>query len=250
MYFTGQMENIIEQFSSLRDLGVIMSDSAKFEDHIDKVVKKVRQKIGWIFRTFYTRRTDILKTLWKTLVQCHIDYCSQLYMPGQTKGMLAIEKLFYDFSSRIPECRDETYWMRLQYLSMYSQERRMERYRILYVWKIIEGYAPNCGIELAVENVRQGRKCKIPPLRPNGRKSIQTLRDQSFQINGARLFNSLPRDIRNIEICQDSFKEALDCYLSSIPDQPKIGSLIPTATDQLTGRQSNSILAWAATRLY
>ena len=46
VYFTGQMENIIEQFFSLKDLGVIMSDSAKFEDHIDKVVKKVRQKIG------------------------------------------------------------------------------------------------------------------------------------------------------------------------------------------------------------
>ena len=34
------MENIIEQFSSLRDLGVTMSDNAKYEDHIEKVVKK------------------------------------------------------------------------------------------------------------------------------------------------------------------------------------------------------------------
>ena len=78
------MENVIEQFSHLRDWGVIMSDNAKYDDHINKVVTKVRQKIGWIFRTFYTRRTYILKTLWKTLVQCHIDYCSQLDVPGQT----------------------------------------------------------------------------------------------------------------------------------------------------------------------
>ena len=165
-------------------------------------------------------------------------------MPGQTKGMQAIEKLFYDFSSRLPDCREENYWRRLEYLNMYSQERRMERYRILYVWKILEDYAPNCGVELAPENQRQGRKCKIPALKPNGRKSVQTLREQSFQINGARLFNSIPKDIRNIRICQESFKEALDNYLSSIPDQPKIGSLIPAATDQLTGRQSNSLLAW------
>ena len=43
--------------------------------------------------------------------------------------------------------------------------------------------------------------------------------------------------------CQDDFKEALDKYLSSVPDQPRMGSLIPEATDQPTGRQSNSLLA-------
>ena len=94
VYFTGHMEDIIDQFSSIRDLGVIMTDDGRFDGHIEKVVKKVRQKIGWILRTFYTRRTDILKQLWKSLVQCHIDYCSQLYMPGSARGMHDIEKLF------------------------------------------------------------------------------------------------------------------------------------------------------------
>ena len=40
LYFTGDMEEVIKQVSSLRDLGVIMSDTARFDDHIDKVVKK------------------------------------------------------------------------------------------------------------------------------------------------------------------------------------------------------------------
>ena len=52
VYFTGHMDKIIEQFSSLRDLGVIMTDDGKFQDHIEKVVKKARQKIGWILRCF------------------------------------------------------------------------------------------------------------------------------------------------------------------------------------------------------
>ena len=150
-YFTGDMENIIEQFSSLRDLGITMSDNGKFEDHINKVCSKVRQKIGWIMRSFFTRRTDILKQLWKSLVQCHIDYCSQLYLPGQAQGMHLIEKLFYDFSSKIPEVREENYWVCLQKLNFLSQQRRMERYRIIYIWKILEGHAPNCGVEIAQE---------------------------------------------------------------------------------------------------
>ena len=127
---------------------------------------------------------------------------------------------------------------------MYSQERRMERYRAIYMWKILEGYVPNCEVDLATQNERLGRKIKIPSLKKNGRQAVQTLREQSFQINGARLFNSLPKKIRNITKDQELFKASLDEYLSSVPDQPRIGSLVPTATDQLTGRQSNSLLAW------
>ena len=244
IYFTTNMEEVIDQFSSLRDLGVIMSDNARFDDHIEKVATTVRRKIGWVLRTFYTRRVDILKELWKSLIQCHIDYCSQLYMPGHALGMQKIEKLFYDFTSRIPEVRHEHYWNRLQRLNMYSQERRMERYRILYVWKILAGVVPNCGVELAQPNERLGRKCKVPKLVQNGRQAMQTLREQGFQVNGVRLFNCLPKSLRNMKTNQDDFKIELDKFLSKIPDQPRIGGLVPEATCRLTARQSNSLLAW------
>ena len=245
LYFTDNTENIIDRFSTLRDLGVILSDDGRFDSHIEKVSQKVRQKVGWILRSFYTRRTDHLKHLWKTLVQCHIDYCSQLYLPGQARGKQEIEKLFYNFTSKIPQVREVDYWSRLRILKMYSQERRMERYRIVYIWKILEGLVPNCGVECEKENARLGRKVKIPSLSKTGRQAVQTLREASFQINGARLFNCLPKKVRETRIYQDEFKEALDDYLSTVPDQPRIGSLVPTATDRLSGRQSNSLLAWA-----
>ena len=127
---------------------------------------------------------------------------------------------------------------------MSSQERRMERYRILYIWKILEGKAPNCGIILAPENERLGRKCEIPKLKSRGRVAIQTLREQSFQVNGARLFNRMPKNIREIRRSQEDFKEALDSFLSRVPDQPRMGKLVPEAVCRVTGRQSNSLLAW------
>ena len=43
-YFTEGTNNIIERSETLRDLGVILSDDATFKDHIEHVVKKVRQK--------------------------------------------------------------------------------------------------------------------------------------------------------------------------------------------------------------
>ena len=159
-----------------------------------------------------------------------------------------IVRNIYNFTQKIPAIRDLDYWKRLEAIQMYSQQRRMERYRIIYVWKILEGYAPNCGIEVAQTNERLGRKVKIPSLLRNGRQAIQTLRENSFQINGARLFNSLPKKIRNMKYNQEDFKEALDKYISEVPDQPRIGSLIPAATDRQSGRQSNSLLAWTHDR--
>jgi hypothetical protein len=35
------------------------------------------------------------------------------------------------------------YWEHLKSLRMCSQERRRERYRIIYTWKILEGQVPN-----------------------------------------------------------------------------------------------------------
>ena len=113
-----------------------MSDNANFSEHIAKVCKTVNQKCGWILRTFVCRDTYFMKIMWKSLVQPHIDYCSQLWMPIKSGEMEKIENLQRQFTKRIPEVRQLSYWERLNKLKMLSQERRMERYRVIYTWKI------------------------------------------------------------------------------------------------------------------
>ena len=90
-YFSGSYDEIIERFDSVRDLGGQLSDDASFNAQIEKVVKKARQKSGWVFRTFYCRRPDFLKQMFKSLVQPHIDYCSQLWMPLEGANMEKVE---------------------------------------------------------------------------------------------------------------------------------------------------------------
>ena len=58
-----------------------MNDKADFSTHVTNVVKKSRQKIGWILRTFHNRKMFFMKHMLKTLVTPHIDYNSQLWMP-------------------------------------------------------------------------------------------------------------------------------------------------------------------------
>ena len=66
LYFTEDTSEIIERFETLRDLGVIFSEEATFSAYVQHVEKKVRQKIGWVLRTFYARNAGFMKTLYKT----------------------------------------------------------------------------------------------------------------------------------------------------------------------------------------
>ena len=82
-YFTGEMESIIQQVESCRDLGVILSEDGKFEEQLEKVCKRSRQKGGWVRRTFYSRNPHFMRHMYTSLVQPHMDYCVQLWAPPE-----------------------------------------------------------------------------------------------------------------------------------------------------------------------
>ena len=239
-YFSGDYEEIIERKESLRDLGVQLTDDGGFREQIEKVTKKARQKSGWIFRTFYSRETQFLKQVFKSLVQPHLDYCSQLWAPLEGPDLEKVERVLRDFSRKIPELRGMNYWERLERLAMNSEQRRLERYQIIYVWKIIHGLAPNCGITWTERGERRGRLCDIRKLK--GKSSVQNLRRQSFQVAGPKLWNCLPKNVRNFQGSQDDFKEILDQFLTKVPDEPKTEGLTPGAIDQQNGKQTNTLI--------
>ena len=100
----------------------------------------------------------------------------------------------------------------------------------------MEGRVPDCGIE--VENNSKGRRCKIRPSKPR----VRSLREQSFQISGPKLFNKMPSKIRNMTKCTEiEFKEALDSFLTRIPDEPRAPGLVPGAMTE-DCRMTNSLL--------
>ena len=108
--------DIIEEKDVVTDLGVKVNNTADFSDHIDKVCSKTSKKSGWILRTFACRSTPFMKLMWKSLVQGHVDYASQLYQPLQSGNLTRIENLFKTFTKRIPEVQELNYWERLSKL--------------------------------------------------------------------------------------------------------------------------------------
>ena len=112
---------------------------------------------------------------------------------------------------------------------MYSQQRRRERYAIIYIWKMLEDLVPNIYDTQGNQKIqckwhpRRGRECIVPSINTSSRRNVLTLRSASLPVKGQQLFNILPANIRNITGCSvDTFKYHLDRFLKTIPDEPQI----------------------------
>ena len=214
----------IAMFGDIRDLGIMMSDSCKFHEHIDKGSSKGKRMSGWILRTFKTRDRGPMLTLYKSLVLPILDYCCQLWSPDQLGLVRKLEAIQRHFTSKINGCGGLSYWERLSELRLYSLERRRDRYAIIYVWKVINNLAPNFMNEDYMIKTkctpRHGRKCVIPALVRGTAARIVTLKENSFALRGPRMFNCIPAELRNCDGTVESFKNNLDKFLAGVPDKP------------------------------
>ena len=73
-----------------------------------------------------------------------LDYCSQLWSPHKIIEIEILEGIARSFTCRISKAMHLDYWERLSHLGLMSQQRRRERYQIIYVWKILEGLSNSC----------------------------------------------------------------------------------------------------------
>ena len=223
IYFSDNMESIIESQDNHRDLGVSMSANGSFDDHINNVINKIKRKIGWVCRTFRCRNLEFMRHIYITIIRPHLDYCSQLWGPDEGPSLDRLEKVQAFFTRLIPEIRNLPYDVRIRILRISSVQRRFDRYRIFYVRKILIGKVPDVGLKIRTkENHRIGLTLENP-----ANKKSSKLFLGSFLVRGPETFNALPKDLRKLGDSMDTFKIKLDNFLSLIPDCPRIcgGSL-------------------------
>ena len=213
--------NIINHTDHVLDLGVYMSSNCSFDYHISNLCKKCRGINAVILRSFITRDSETMLSVFKSTVLSRLDYGSQLWSPTKICQINKIEKIQKYYTRYIAGMQDLSYSDRLKKLNLYSLQRRRERYRIIYVWKIIEGLVPNLSNPITCSlSDRRGRYCTASHV---NRGHQGTLAHNSFRWHSIRLFNKLPKFIRMLTVNLISiinFKRILDLYLSDIVDLP------------------------------
>ena len=117
---------------------------------------------------------------------------------------------------------DKDYIDRLDSLKLYSQERRRERYQIIFIWKISQGLVQGYDLEFSSSD-RRGRMTVPRVVDRHAPAAVRRAREASLGVKGARIFNLLPVWIRTLNgVTVDQFKTQLDQFLTGVPDQPTI----------------------------
>ena len=127
------------------------------------------------------------------------------------------------------------YWDRLVYLSLMSLQRRRERFIILHMWKILHGKTSNDLNVLFVSRPRLGNLAVIPSKRRTSSTANLTLFDNSFAVQGPKLWNAIHYHLNVIQDLEH-FKDKLTKFMLSLPDKPPIRGYTPPNT--------NSLLCW------
>ena len=92
---------------------------------------------------------------------------------------------------------------------------------------------------------RHGTQCVVQY--PTNRNPAQSLQENAITVFGPRLYNSLPKYLRDIEsVKTEILKFELDKFLNTIPDQPKMPNYVTASgsisiLDQLTHLRAQEI---------
>ena len=200
-----------------------MSKDCSFTIHIDNVTTNVSKMVGWVLRTFRSRSKLVMLTCWNSMLQSRLDYCSQLWCPSDQASITKLEDVCRHYTSHIEGMDGLNYWERLDSLHMYSQERRRERYLIIFIWKIAMGMVKGYKDIQFIFSPRRGWTALPKPVSSSAPASVRRARESSLAVKGVALFNLCPRGLRDMASeHQDRFKENLDSWLFEIPDQPSI----------------------------
>ena len=97
---------------------------------------------------------------------------------------------------------------------------------IVFLWKISQGLVSGYDLQFSIVGTRRGRMITPKPIVKSAPTIVRNARERSLAVKGAQIFNLLPESLRGLNSQHvDLFKNQLDIFLSSIPDQPTVTGL-------------------------
>ena len=221
MHYETTDGHVIQPTNIVRDLGVYLSNDCSWTPHINHMTQGARQIASWVLGVFKDRSQTVMLTLFKTMVRSKLEYCCPVWDPVAIGDIQTIENVQRNFTRRISSCKNLNYWERLAKLKLMSLQRRRERYSTIHVWKILSGVTSNDIGMTFKDHPRHGNIAKIAALNNRSQRSVASKYDNSFVIRAAKLWNTVPKDVKNASSLE-AFKIALGDFLAKLPDNPPV----------------------------
>ena len=175
------------------------------------------------------------------MVRSFVEYCCPLWNPSKISDIQELESVQKTFISKVTSMKELHYYDQLIHLSLISLQKRRERFILLHMWKILHGQTSNDPSVQLVSRPRLGTLAIILSKSRTSSAANQTLFDNSFAVQGPKLWNAMTQNLNNIQNLEH-FKDQLTKFLLSFPDMPPIRGCSPP--------NSNSLLSWRTERGY
>ena len=187
---------------------LLLDSKLAWKPLVDQVTKKVN-KAFYSLRFIRACTTETLRMrLVESLVQPHLDYCTVVYLDATNEQRTILDRLSntgvrYIFGVRT-DAYITPYWRRLGWLR--SDSRRLY-FTALLLYKIRRMREPTYLADLFKEHNPRPTSRGIQPELTLPAVTYET-GERSFQVQGARLWNSLPPSLRHIP-SYSTFKRAV-----------------------------------------
>ena len=199
--------NLLPTVDSEKDLGITVSKTIDWGEHVSNIIKKAKAVTAWVSRSIVSRSPEVMSKIYKSLIRPHLEYCVQLWSPLPSHGnwglILEIEDVQRSFTRMIDGIGLLSYENRLKALNLTTLLERRARGDLIETFKIRSGL------------VDYGQK--LFKISRNGNNLVSRPGDQNkfkhsfLSRRVIQYWNKLPNDIKSVKTV-DSFKNKLQTY--------------------------------------
>ena len=201
----------LEMVNNFKYLGVLLDRTLSWKDHVEYIGNKISSRLGMLRQGHKVLPKATCVMLYNTIVLLLFDYCSSVWDSCGSGSKVYLDKL-----NRCAACIIEGRTISADdlksTLSWPSLQAYREYLKCVLIFKCLHSMAPSYLLsefkhahEIHSYNTRQ-HDLLHPPL---GKTSKY---QGSFRINGAHVYNTLPRNIRQIREVNE-FKTKLKRHL-------------------------------------
>jgi len=195
-----------------RDLGVMIDSQMSLAAHVSAVCRSGFHQLRQLRPLVGSLSADATKTLVHAFVSSRLDYCNSL-LYGIADGLLQKLQSIQNAAARLVtgSRRCDHITPVLRELHWLPVRQRIKFKVACFVFQSLSSQAPDylsddCRLVTGSLRSADSRTCLVP-------RTYNRFGDRSFTASGPHLWNTLPKDIRQADLCYANFKRQLKTFL-------------------------------------
>ena len=186
---------MLEETTEEMDLGIWMLQTLKASSHVARAVSKGNQILGLIRRTFTYMDCELMKQLFMSLVQPHLEYGNVIWHPYLKKDIELLENVQHRATRMVPGLAKLSYTDRLMKPDLPTLVYHRNRGDAIEVYKYLHGTYDIDSTDILPRHTACGMTTRGHSLKLRKTECKGSIRANFFGVRVVNLWNSLPEEV-------------------------------------------------------